>query len=182
MSSVLEDHRRSCDGFTEVVRAASGAWSNPSPCADWDARGVLEHVIGFHDVLLLRPLEAKPARPRDDPEARWSVTVEALFEALARPGALTPERSSLLGYLTTDVVVHTWDLAAAIGAAVTLDERLCQLGLDRALANRAQFEASDMFADPVPVPEDASVQDRLLGLFGRDPGWKPPTRSAAATP
>ena len=177
MTDVLEDHRRACDGFTEVAHAVNGAWEGPSPCSDWDARGVLEHVIGFHDVLLLRPLEAKPARPKDDPEARWTLTVDALFAALARPGVLTAERASLLGYLTTDVLVHTWDLAKAVGAEVTLDERLCQVGLDRAVANRARFEASDMFAGPVPVPDYASVQDRLLGLFGRDPGWQPPPRS-----
>jgi uncharacterized protein (TIGR03086 family) len=128
-------------------------------------------VIGFHDVLLLRPLQAKPQRPKDDPETRWLVTVDALFAALARPGVLDCDRESLLGVLTTDVVVHTWDLSRAIGAEVALDRRLCEIGLQRAQVHRQQFEASDMFASPVPVPDDAGVQDRLLGFFGRDPGW-----------
>ena len=34
-----------------------GRWDRPSPCADWDARGVVEHVIGFHEVLVLRHFE-----------------------------------------------------------------------------------------------------------------------------
>lgn len=176
MTGVVEDHRRSCDGFTAVVRAADGAWGAPSPCPDWDARSVVEHVIGFHDVLLLRPLGAKPSRPKDDPEARWLLTVEALFPALSSPGALTDERVSLLGYLTTEVLVHTWDLGRAIGVDVALDERLCGLGLDRALANRSQLAESAMFAGPVPVAEDSPVDQRLLGLFGRDPAWQPPGR------
>jgi hypothetical protein len=29
-----------------------------------------------------------------------------------------------------------------------------------------------MFGEPVPVPEDAPVQDRMLGQFGRDPAWR----------
>ena len=173
MTDVLADHRQSCDGFGAVVLEAAGHWDAPSPCTDWDARGVLEHVIGFHDVLLLRPLDAKPTRPKDDPEARWAITVDALFDALGRPGVLDDDRRSLLGVLTTDVLVHTWDLARSVDFDVTLDPRLCQVGLDRALAHREQFEKSDMFGSPVAVSDDASVQDRLLGFFGRDPNWSP---------
>lgn len=172
MTGVLQDHREACDGFTDVAREAEGRWASPSPCTEWDARGILEHVIGFHDVLLLRPLGAKPERPKDDPVERWKLTVDALFSALARPGVLD-EKGSLIGVLTTDVLVHTWDLSKAIGAPVSLDPRLCQIGLDRALAHREQFVGSDMFGPPVPVPQDASIQDRLLGFFGRDPSWTP---------
>jgi uncharacterized protein (TIGR03086 family) len=174
MPDVIGDHRQACDAFTLAVRSAGGHWEAPSPCTEWDARGVLEHVIGFHDVLLLRPLEAKPTRPKDDPEARWATTAEAIFSALSRPGVVDAQRASLLGVLTTDVVIHTWDLSKAVGREVVLDTRLCQIGLERALANKAQFEASDMFRPPVPISQDASVQDRLLAFFGRDPDWRAP--------
>jgi len=52
---------------------------------------VLEHVIGFHDVLLLRPLGLKPDRPRDDPQLRWELTYQALEKAL-EPGRRLFER------------------------------------------------------------------------------------------
>ena len=173
MSEVREHHRRACDGFSQAVAAASGRWEAPSPCSEWDARGILEHVIGFHDVLLLTPLGAKPNRPKDDPVARWSLTVDALFSALEAPEALDDKRASLLGVLTTEVVVHTWDLSAATGRDVTLDPGLCAIGLARAEANRNAFAASDMFGQFVTVADDASTQDKLLGLFGRDPAWTP---------
>ena len=174
MTDIVEDHRRACDGFTQVVRSAGERWDAPSPCTEWDGRGVLEHVIGFQDALLLEPLEAKPTRPKDDPAQRWAVTVQALFAALSRPGALDEKREGLLGILSTDVLVHTWDLGKAIGTDVVLDPRLCEIGLERALANRKQFEESDMFGPPVAVPDGASVQDRLIGFFGRDPAWTSP--------
>ena len=158
-----------------MVGTVGGAWEAPTPCPEWNARGVLEHVIGFHDVLLLRPLDAKPTRPKDDPVARWALTVEALLRSLARPDAVTPERISLLEVLSTDVLVHTWDLAKAAGVEVTLDEELCQRGRIRATVNREKLEASDMFGPAVAVPEGASAQDRLLGLLGRDPGWTAPS-------
>jgi uncharacterized protein (TIGR03086 family) len=175
MSEVVAQHGRACDGFGRAVRAASGRWDAPSPCSDWDARGVVEHVIGFHDVLLLKPLDAKPTRPKDDPPARWSVTVEALFAALAAPQVMDAQRESLLGVLTTDVLVHTWDLSRAIGIDVTLDAELCEIGFERAKENQERLAASGMFGPPVAVAGEASIQDRLLGLFGRDPGWTPPS-------
>jgi hypothetical protein len=135
----------------------------------------LEHVIGFHDVLLLRPPEAKPTRPKDDPIARWRLTVDALSSVLSRPAVLTDERERLFGYLTTEVLVHTWDLAKATGVGVTLDSRLCQIGVERATTNRKGF-SSDMFDAPIAIPEDAALQDQLVGLFGRDPNWRPTLR------
>ena len=61
--NMADRHRRVCKTFGDQVRAVSDQWQAPSPCSDWNARGVLEHVIGFHDVLLLRPLgESQNAR------------------------------------------------------------------------------------------------------------------------
>lgn len=173
MSDAVADHQRACAGFSGVVALAEGGWGAPSPCTEWDARGVLEHVIGFHDVLLLKPLGAKPARPRDDPQARWAVTAQALSAVLSQPGVVDRGRESLLGLLTTDVLVHTWDLSAAIGVKVALDPELCQIALDRALAHRQQLEESGMYAPPIAPARDADLQDRLLAVFGRDPGWSP---------
>jgi uncharacterized protein (TIGR03086 family) len=171
MSDLVEQHRRACDGFTRAVASAAGSWSAPSPCSEWDARGVLEHVIGFQDKMLLEPLGAKPSRPKDDPAARWAVTVEALFAALDKPDALDEKMSSMLGVLTTDVLVHTWDLAKATGNDVDLDPELCEIGYERAQQNLDKFAMSEMFASPVEVRDDASIQDKLLGVFGRDPAW-----------
>ena len=61
--AVTDRHRRACVGFGAVVDRVGERWDRPSPCPEWDARGVLEHVIGFHDVLLLVPLGAKPDPP-----------------------------------------------------------------------------------------------------------------------
>jgi uncharacterized protein (TIGR03086 family) len=171
---VIADHRRACDGFTRAVGAASGRWDAPSPCSEWDARGVLEHVIGFHDVLLLKRLDAKPTRPKDDPIARWSLTVDALLSALATPDVLDDERTSLLGVLTTEVLIHTWDLSKATGRDAVLDAELCEIGVKRAEANQGKLAASDQFGPPIAFADNVNVQDKLLSLFGRDPGWTPP--------
>ncbi len=187
LDTMITRHSRACDGFTRAVAAASASasWEAPSPCADWDARAVVEHVIGFHDVLLLRPFGTKPSRPRDDVIARWAVTVEAVLATLASPavrdgqtevpGMGTTPVAALLGPLTTDVLIHTWDLSRAVGVEVPLDAELCALAYESGLAGAAQRQASGMFGPPVPVPDDAGVTARMLGVYGRDPAWERPS-------
>ena len=109
-------HLRALEGFSDVVQIVGDRWAAPSPCPEWDARALVDHVIGFHDVLLLRPLWLKPSRPKNDPVARWAVTVAAMSSALdevnvgdlvAVPGLSTMQIAKLLPMLTTDVLVHT---------------------------------------------------------------------------
>lgn len=41
-------------------------------------------------------------------------------------------------------------------------------------ANWDWQRANGWYATPAPVPEDALLQDWVLGLLGRDPSWRPP--------
>jgi uncharacterized protein (TIGR03086 family) len=141
---------------------------------------VVEHVIGFHDVLILRPLDAKPKRPGEDPAARWSLTVAALSLALRRTheGLSPPDTDMpdvdlrhLLPMLTTDVLVHTWDLAQAIGCDAALDPALSEAAYVRARQNEERLRASGMFAPSVRVSEDEDIETKLVAFLGRDPGW-----------
>jgi hypothetical protein len=39
----------------------------------------------------------------------------------------------------------------------------------------------EVFGPAMPVPADAALQDRLLGLIGRDPNWSSPASPAPST-
>lgn len=184
-----ELHLAVCQRFSAAVRAADGMWDRPSPCDGWEARDVLEHVIGFHDVLLLRPLGLKPQRPRDDPGRRWSLTLDRLAQALRRarlfehvvevPAVGTNLSSrldamTLVPRLSQDVLVHTWDLARAVGADDRLDPGWCAWFVDKLPTDPDALSASGMFKHPFALVGPADAQSRLLGRLGRDPSWKPP--------
>jgi hypothetical protein len=131
---------------------------------------VLEHVIGFHDVLLLRPLGLKPDRPRDDPQVRWQLTYRQLEKAFSERLVDAPR---LVPSLTRDVLVHTWDLARAVGADDRLDARWCE-DFYAALPNDPlELSAGGMFAAPVALGDDVDVQAKLLARLGRNPNWRP---------
>ncbi len=184
VETLVGRHRRACQGFADVVKQVpAGRWAAPTPCSEWDAAALVEHVIGFHEFLLLRPLGVRAHRPRTGPAPRWLATQAAIEEALALPALATPvdffdgqarRPGDVLGAITGDVLVHTWDLARAVGVRDQLDEALCSLAYDAVRANGAP-DGSGMFAPPVPIGSGASTQDRLLALRGRDPAWRPAT-------
>lgn len=76
-------------------------------------------------------------------------------------------------FYTSDVFMHTWDLARATGQDDQLDQDECA----RLLAGMEPIEelmrASGQFGPRVPVPDSADAQTRLLGFIGRDPDWTP---------
>jgi len=183
MTDSFERHLQACRGFSRAVGLGDGRWDSPSPCGDWDARGVVEHVIGFHDVLLLRPLGAKPQRPKGDPVARWAVTSDAIVTSLSdmdETKLQAVKESSgialvrLVPMLTTEVLVHTWDLARAIGEDPALDPGLCDVAYEAALLNAESLQSSNMFAAAISVTADADAATKLIALLGRDPLWSTP--------
>jgi hypothetical protein len=61
------------------------------------------------------------------------------------------------------------DIAKVIGADPTLPEELVKGIWEEVSPNADEWRAIGVFPAAVVVPEDAPLQDRLLGLTGRDP-------------
>jgi uncharacterized protein (TIGR03086 family) len=186
--NMADRHRRVCETFGDEVGVVRDHWQASSPCSDWDARGVLEHVIGFHDVLLFAPLGAKPQRPRDDPVGRWTATFAALDQLLDRPGLFDGvvdvpavgnnpptqiDAGRLIGSLSLDVLIHTWDLGRAAGHEVILDPDLCRRFLDGLPTDESMLSRTGMYASPLLVSDGSEAQAKLLARLGRDPKWSP---------
>ena len=69
--------------------------------------------------------------------------------------------------------MHTWDLARATGQDDTLDAGYCAELLEGMIPYEEAMRGSGQYGPAVPVPDDAPVQDRMLGFIGRDPNWRP---------
>jgi uncharacterized protein (TIGR03086 family) len=184
VEGLVERHRTACDGFSTVADGIPAvSWAAPTPCSEWDARALVEHVIGFHEFLLLRPLGVRANRPRDDSAARWRATADALFGFLATDGALDQPTElpgggqssarQMLGALTTDVLVHAWDLARAAGVEPRLDLELCESAFEAATTTVLR-RGDGMIGPEVTVDPAADIETRLAALYGRDPAWRPP--------
>jgi uncharacterized protein (TIGR03086 family) len=178
--------RRAAEGFGRHVHATSDAqWHDPTPCTDWDVRTLVNHVTV--EQLWVPPLMTGASvadigdrldgdQLGDDPRAMWDRALAASLEAMGAPGALsgtvelsrgpTP-REDYCFEMTTDALIHSWDLARGIGADETLDPELVELVYEKTLPIADTLQETGMFAPPVPVPDDAPLQVKLLAIFGR---------------
>ena len=181
VNTAVVNYRRARDGFTAIVAQGFGRWDCPSPCAEWDARGVVEHVIGFHDDLVLGPTGTDVVRPDDDPLARWKASVTAIDSAIdgASSGALG---DSLLPALTGELLAHTWDLAKAIGVEPHLDSELCELSYGFLRDNEEQVRSSGLFGSAVPILNDDDPAALFIAFVGRDPAWSASSVTRSKSP
>ncbi|MDO5501503.1 MAG: TIGR03086 family metal-binding protein, partial [Propionibacteriaceae bacterium] len=158
-------------------------WSVPTPVAEWRAGDIVDHLtswpgemLGAHGVVLPIPVAGRAAAFAAQTEA-----IQALLENPEEAGRIlclgpmgdVPLAAVIDGFYSSDVFMHSWDLARATGQEVELDA-------DSATAMHAGMSAmgpalqqSGQFGEPVPVAEDADPVDRLMGLIGRDPQWRP---------
>ena len=164
---------------------ADDQWHDETPCTDWDVRMLVNHVMV--EQLWVPPL-AEGATVADigtrfdgdqlgaDPAGAWDAAITASTAAFGAPGALASTVSLSSGdkpmaeYLfemTVDALIHSWDLARGIGGDEALDPELVALVYERTLPIAEHLQETGMFAPPVPVPDDAPLQTKLLALFGR---------------
>lgn len=203
MNEIADRYRSRADAFERKVAAVRpDQWSNHSPCEDWTARDVVGHIIDMHGVML-RPFDRRlsPAPSvEDDPlgafrSARADVEAALDDPVLAGTESNTPGGGRMTveqhidQVVSDDLVIHAWDLARATGQDDAIDpedvermwsavEAIPAEMLEKFRTPGAFGPGVKVLGPEVKVPEDATLQDRLLGLFGRDRRWSP----AAARP
>ncbi len=208
-TTLTADPRPAFAECATVVRAAAAQVATrhaqlPTP-AGMSVEELLSHII-----LAVRRFAASGRGepidrwPTDAPDAALTGAPAALDAALdeaaaawrddatltmhrALPWDPSPLGAETLAVAVNELLVHTWDLARAIGATATWSDdtvaaATAVMRKQLPIADRtpiwkalaAQFGGPDgvmdpPFADAVDVPEDASPIDRLVAWNGRDP-------------
>ena len=179
-------HRVVAGGFTEVARATRD-WDAPTPVDGWAARDVVRHLLQwFPGFLASGSGIVLPDVPSvdEDPVGAWEARAGAVQAVLDDPSAgetvfsdphtgALPLDLAVDRFYTADALMHTWDLARASGRDVVLDPDVCAQMLAGMEPIEGLMRSSGQYGPRVPVPDDASTQDRLLGFIGRDPAWRP---------
>lgn len=175
--------RRAHHEFSTRVDAITD-WSAPTPDSEWNVTDLVRHVVVEQQWVppLVGGLTLADAEQRirplgDDLAAEWHLYSGLAIAAwdivpAAAPVHLSYAVVTVEHYLreqVSDVTIHAWDLARATGTDDTLDPGLVAAVWEVLDEQRDMLGASGLFADPVPVPDDAPLQDRLLALTGRDP-------------
>lgn len=193
-STPAEQHRSVAATFGQrVAGVGPDLWGAPTPVPEWTVSDVVDHLIAwFSGFLSMGSDVSLPEGPpvAADPVAAWDHRVAAVQALLDDPSTAdrsfalpphvpeTPLAVAIARFYTADVFMHTWDLARATGQDDRLDENLCRALYEGMLPLDAALRQSGQYGPRVPVPDDASWQDRLLGYIGRDPAWRPAVSGA----
>lgn len=189
---LLAAHRAALAVFDRAVHRIAGDWAAPTPCEDWTVRDLLNHLVAEQLWVphLLRGETLAQVGTRYDgdmlgekPVAAWESAAPAARAAWTEPSATTRRVHVSYGtvdapeygwQMTMDLAVHGWDLASALGVPAEIPEDLAtQLYVE--FEDQVQrWSGTGLFARPVAVGAHATPADRLVALFGRDPGWRPP--------
>ncbi len=182
MTEISERYRDLATEFTRRLEAVpSDSWSSPSPCAGWTARDVVRHVIDTHGKMpgwagLSLGLKVSVD---DDLLGAWAEVRDSMQALLDDPERAGVEYDGFFGrttleqtidrFLCFDLLVHGWDVARATGQDETLPADEVHRVYEDTLGFGDNLRLKGVCGPAVSVPEDASEQDRLLGLLGRAP-------------
>jgi len=174
--------------------------SAPTPCADFDVRRLVNHLLFWGPSLEAAarkesvPPPAAAESAVDLTTGDWAADLTARLDRIAaawgepaawegttRMGGPVDFPAAMIGgMLVGELVVHGWDLARATGQTVALDDDLLTYLYGEVAAGAEQGRQMDLYGPEVAVPADAPTLARILGLTGRDPAWSPLSAGVAA--
>lgn len=174
----------------------------PTPCADWDLRALLEHMLGQNlglaasargggaDLATWRPLPLGP-----DPAASIASSARELTTALAArglegtlwmpeimPTAELPAWTAVLAHLV-DTVVHGWDVAASLGKDYVVPPdilRVAAAAAHRVPGGESRLRPRAAFG-PALTAEQGDTLARMLAHLGRSQDFRSAVSATGAS-
>ncbi|WP_328428575.1 TIGR03086 family metal-binding protein [Streptomyces sp. NBC_00443] len=168
--------------------------SAPTPCPEMAVRNLLGHLLGlslaFRDAGRkdLGPMtDTDPGSALPDVGPGWREELPKALDEVAevwrtpdawtgmtRAGGLDLPGAVAGAVAVDELVIHAWDLAVATGQPYTPDPAALQMSYDFLRAAAAEEDrGGGIFGPVVPVPDEAPLLDRAVGLSGRAPEWTP---------
>ncbi|WP_410637172.1 TIGR03086 family metal-binding protein [Amycolatopsis sp. lyj-346] len=178
--------------FLRIAGAVSDL-AAPTPCAEYDVRALLNHLLYWGPRLVAAGRREDPPSPgggeaeaalvTGDWRADLEKQTETLVEVFGTPAAWTgttalgsaPMPSATVGAMVLDeFVLHGWDLARASGQQCAYAPEAATAVYEFAVAMGDQARSMGVYGPVVAVAADASPLERALGAAGRDPAWSCP--------
>jgi uncharacterized protein (TIGR03086 family) len=172
----------------ELVRELRDpSWSRPTPCADWNVSGLVNHltVEDLWAVELFAGAAVEDVGHRFDgnrlgavPLDSWTSASRAAVVSAASPGAPggvvhlsfgdVPDHEYAM-QLFADHLVHAWDLSRALDRPAELPDDLVEACLAWFAPHEDNYREAGLIGPRPPLPPGAIPADRLLAAFGRTP-------------
>ena len=170
-----------------VAGVKAAQLSSSTPCSEWNVQSLINHNLRVA-VFVNGVLNGTPG----DPGLMFSVAepiptegAEAVFVANTNAVLATAKSMNLETVVDTpfgsmpagnflmipigDLVIHKWDLAKATNQNTSIDSGLAEVCFGVLSQGAEEARQGGFFGPEVTVPISGSIQDKLLGLSGRQP-------------
>ncbi|MET9887047.1 TIGR03086 family metal-binding protein [Streptomyces sp. NPDC006430] len=185
MNHVFARYQRVLADVSNVVdRVPAHRWTSASPCPGWTGLHVLGHIIDGQQQIAALLSGQGPREPLRDPAeavigqplTAWTATCQSMLDLLtttdpnscvaSHHGEVTAEW--VLATAVIEPLVHAWDLAQAAGFETLLDVEAVEACLTAVAPMAEQFAATGMYAPALTASAQATPQQQLLALLGRE--------------
>jgi len=134
----------------KVAEVKPADMAMPTPCAEFDVKALLNHLIGNLGILATVAKGERAERSEADQ-----------FES--EPG------QTMGGIAFIEHLTHGWDVAKATGQDATIPADLVDEAM-RVVTPMGDFlRMPGVFGPPLDVPDSASAQDKFVAFTGRTP-------------
>jgi uncharacterized protein (TIGR03086 family) len=170
-----------------IIGVKANQLMSSTPCAIWNVRALLNHNIRVQGWTnsVLTGVGGDPSGmfavdeplPREGAEAALRANTKAVLATLKSmdlqkvvetPFGPMPAGNFIM-FPMLDLVVHKWDLAKATNQSTSLDSGLAGVCFQVLSGALSKGRDPNFFGAEVAVPANASIQNKLLGLSGRQP-------------
>lgn len=181
-------------GVTDLVEAVpADGWDRPTPCEGWTVRDLVGHLTAEH-LWAPRLLAGETLADvgddyagdvlGQDPVAAWRHAVTRSILAWGDVSHQDEERElqvssgsiTLREYadqMLVDLVVHAWDLAAALGLPHHPVAEAVHRATEYERPRTEHGQGIDGLFRPAVATTSSDPLDRLVAMLGRDPRWRP---------
>ncbi|HET6809565.1 MAG TPA: TIGR03086 family metal-binding protein [Acidimicrobiales bacterium] len=184
MADPVAEIRTAIEKTTPIVEGIDDSqWSKSTPCAEFDVRALLNHMVGAANMFrqVIEEGQASPDASTDylgsDPKGAFRKASGAALAAFENGDVLNRTLNmpfgefpgpAAAGIFRMEMFVHGVDLAVSTGQKSLIDEGMCTAMQDAARDMGVDnFRVPGVFEAEVPAPAGAEPHRRMLAYLGR---------------
>lgn len=159
-------------GLDQAVALVAGISDDqlelPTPCSDWNVRQLTDHLVNSSAQMAVMARGGEPdwtslSDHHADPAPVLRQAADEIVAALESGESQAPA-----GMIASEVAVHTWDLATALGRDTDeLDPALAETGYAFMSESLTPERRGDAFKPEQLAPEGANAYERIAAFAGR---------------